>query len=234
MKRSLIIMIMALAIIVAQGIDTYAQRLLKKLYDDKETVRGTKKEEKKVVVATTSNENEYYYKDNSGMFPATGRAYVQYYYWPDKITLIANSRVTADVYLAGIDTMKYHYKEDYYWEVYDRFMINKATLYYRKVGTAPNGMHIVVLYAKTGGYTVNVNEWINKWCRVNFDPTPPKHSSPVWLYKGKWTVNQWGGHPQWQKKGGAPAAKPKAEGEAEAPAAAPVKKAAPAKKGKKK
>ncbi len=190
MKKYIVIITLVFAITQTNS-TIFAKGLSTKLYEDKETIRGGGKAGDKSSITAGEEEREFFYGNRSGLFPKRGRAYIQYYNQADKVTIIVNSKITADVLLAGVDTNKYYYKPNFYWEVYDRFMINKADLYYVRLGRDKKGMHKVVLFAKSKGYKVNINKWINKYCRIKLIKVVGDRG-PVWIYKAnRWVEPRW-------------------------------------------
>lgn len=176
MRRSLLIVLLALAMVSTTVAESYAQRLIKKLYDDKETVRGSTGVRVIKKVDPGEREHEYYYGDKSSRFASSGTCYLQFYRAPEKATIVLNSKVTADVILAGLDRENLYFSEDFYWELYDKFIFRKVRLRYRKVGERKSdGMHKVVLYAGK----LNINKWILKYCTVRYLPVA-KGNKPRW------------------------------------------------------
>ncbi len=198
MKRSLLIGILAL-MMVFQGLSTsYAQRLLRKLYDDKETVRGGGKTITKKVVVAGGKETEYFYKNRSGLVPKKGCAYIQYYPDIDKMTIIINNKVTADVCLARVKSCTWCYTNDWYYEVMDRFILGKAKLTYKIVGYRADGMPCIELFACAGKKKTNINNWLNKYLRCKTYKFG-NDRGPVWINRGpykeacssKWVRPRW-------------------------------------------
>ncbi len=168
MRKSLTLLTIALVLIMAQGVTTsYAQRLIKKLYDDKETVRGSTGPTIIKKVTSGEREHEYYYKEKSGRIPNSGICFIQYYHAPEKVTLIVSGKATADMILAGIDRDNLIFAENFYWEVYDKFIFRKRVLRYKIVGhRKSDGMPKIKLYAGK----LDLNHWILKYCRVTYIP----------------------------------------------------------------
>ncbi|MDH4128947.1 MAG: hypothetical protein OEV44_09355, partial [Spirochaetota bacterium] len=173
---------------------------------------GEKIIEKKVLVGET--EHEYFYKDKSGALPKEGKCYIQYYRSPEKVTLIINNRITADVLLDGVEPANKDYTEEFFWEVYNQFIFQKKQLTYKIIGErTADGMHKVEIFAGKA----SLNKFVNKYCRVRYLPPAGYYPEPVWKHKkgSAWL-------PARYKKADAKAAAPKKD---EAAAPAPAKKA---------
>ncbi|MDH5680445.1 MAG: hypothetical protein OEZ36_02590 [Spirochaetota bacterium] len=160
MRRSLTLLTLALTIVLVQGLtNSYSH-------------------EEKAVVAKVQEK-----------VPDAGWCYIQRYFFPSEMRIIINGNTSEDVILAGLDLPNVDFTEEYYWEVYNLFIFQKARLRYETVDKAKDGRRRINLFMVCcGGKKTSINKFLLKFIRVrtNLKPDPP--------------APKWHGHPNKRKR----------------------------------